>query len=298
MRKTILVCLLCAMLSLLLMLYAFTEPKTDSGAAPVYAHLVADDIGAEAMLQKQGIAAAALEAGVSVKTFTADPSADADAQLLSFLSGMRGDGMSGVILSPCGAETARQAVQLAGEMQIPIVCLWEDASLEGALTILDNEALGRALAESALEAHGRARFPVAVFCGTDAPGEQRLSGVTRALGFPFDVYRDIEAMHMLPEDTVVIALTAAFSEALAESANLEVWGVDPGDARAALLKSGKMRGIAFTMAYAEGYLAMEALIKAASGGGRAEAVACPVRVVVRETMHDSQNMKLMFPLLQ
>lgn len=300
MRKTAIVCLLCVLLSLGLMLYAFVEPPDSAPArAPVYAQFVADDIGATAMQQKQGMLEAATELAVELKTYTAEQNVAQMEQMHLFLEEARKSEARGIVLSPCGGDARDEALRAAEAMGVPLVCLWEDASFQQILFVSDDAALGRALASAVRQACGD-QEPIALFALSDAQSEERLAGALEVLSGPYTLYRgELEALS-LPRGTAMLSLSPELTRGIALTLGGEgnLWGVDPGEDRVTFLEQGLVRALGMKMPYAEGYLALKALHESASSGRKAGAIPCPVRVIDRETMYDSENVKILFPLLQ
>lgn len=302
MKRTWITCGVCLALSILLMAIGFAGSSGDTAMEkPLYAMIVVDDIGTAVMQQKQGMQTAAAEFGAETRTYTADPNAPLSPQLDAFLAAAGRSGAKGAVLTACNADAAAEAQATADALGIPLVLLSADAPGIVTRVATDYAEQGKLLAE-ALRSRA-AGGPVAVLTGAEDQAEHaRLDGVAMALDDAYTVYavapgRPLEVLlETLPANAQVLALTGSLTEEAASilAGRLPVWGVDPGDARVALLASGAAEGLVMDMPYAQGYLAVAAL----HGSAMSDVVYSPSRVVDRETMYLSENVKLVFPLLQ
>jgi hypothetical protein len=135
----------------------------------------------------------------------------------------------------------------------------------------------------------------------------RLRGVESVLG-PIGDLRVGDARAapaaMPPLNARLVVLTPAWTRALDAVEMLRgagpsppLWGMDPGDGRVALLQS-RGGGLLMEMPYARGYLAVKTAYAWVAEQNPPRAVWAPSRVVTPDTMYRTENIKLMFPLLQ
>ncbi|MCL1795792.1 MAG: hypothetical protein FWG37_02760 [Clostridia bacterium] len=293
MRRTMIVCLLCVLASLALMFYGLWMPDRSPFPTPkIYAYIIADDIGTTAMQHKQGLQQAASELDVEIRTFTAEKNAAQSQQLLSFLNELKESDIDGIILSECGPDVSSRATEIAAEMEVPLACLFEIQE-PGVFSLSVDEALGRALAQAADNA-----APTAVLAGNGSASQRRLAGASAVLAAPFAHYESITALPPSLRGIQLLVLTPEWLANLPAGGVDRILSTDPGDTRASLLETGRIDALAIRMPYAEGYLALSALHANAQYGGPVFSIECPVRVVTAETLYNSENVKLMFPLLQ
>jgi len=293
MRKTLILCLFCVLASLALMFYELRVPAREPEPTPlVYAHIIADDIGTAAMQHKQGLQQAASELGVEIRAYTADKNAPQAKQLLSFLADIQKTDIAGIILSECDPNIARRAAEVSTEMGVPLAFLFE-YDQPGAFSLSVDEALGRALAQAT-----ESDAPIAVLAGNGSASQRRLAGAKAALPTPPSLYESITALSPSQRGTQLLLLTPEWLLNLPAGSTHDILSIDPGDTRASALETGRISALAARMPYAEGYLTLSALHENALYGGPALPIECPVRVITRDTMYNSENVKLMFPLLQ
>ncbi len=300
MKKPLLVPLVCAALSAVLLVYGFFVPDQPENIGTAQLSVILPDWrGTDTLQFKQGIQAAAETFGVSVQMHTAEANLPVAGQMLRWIEQWEiSPGVAGLILPACDSETAARALDAARRKNAALVAVgW---ALDGAACVRDDpRAEGAALAEAAraLRADGA---PYAVFTG-GAESLERLEGVKEVLGAPAFLFGDAQPdafealLRPLPDGCDVFALSAELTDALAGlgGGRVRVWGIDPGEARVSMLENGGAAGLLMRMPFAQGYLAVRAAVERTAGEVRA-----PVRVVTRETAYLSENVKLMFPLLQ
>lgn len=274
-NKSLMLCLLCLVAALVLMAWGFRTPREAAAEKPRYFALLTEDTGTDVMQFKQGAQVAAKEVGATVTFLTCAGDVPISGALHMLIASIDADA-NGIILPKGGEAVKGDALSLG----IPVVCLFETDTL---CVAADMRAMGGALAEAARAAGDVGEY--SVYMDTSPAEGEMLEGLQAALkGENISINPDT------PTGTV-FALNANATLALADVPGVHLWGVDPGDARVKLLAEGRARGLIMSMPYAQGYQAVFAL----KGGLEARV---PTRVVTRDTMYASENVKLMFPLLQ
>ncbi len=302
MKKTHWLAAFCLLATIGLMIWGIGDQSGEAvGAKKRFALILAEDRGTAALQFKQGAQTAADAAHVSLLTYTAEPGAPVAPQLLSMLESIRQERVAGLILPPCEPEVSAAAQAMAKALDIPLVCLWQPQSEATACVVNDWQANGRLLAQAAGDRSG---FSL-VFMTGDAHEEAMLLGIQDVLGSveahrnetPAQLYAAYDAL--TPNDRVFV-LNPALVRLLGTygMGRVPLYGVDPGEPRVFLLEEGAALGLLMEMPYAQGYLAVTALLEAKGFGGTPIAKASPSRVVTRETMYLAENVKLVFPLLQ
>lgn len=295
MKRTMIIVALCITLSIALMVWGFQE-SDGAGAqkAQRYALLTTLDRGTVVMQLKQGAQTAADALGVELAVYTTDEESDPDAQLVAQVTGLAGADIDGIILPPCGEEALAAILQIVQAENMPLLCLWMEEPAADAYVVTDYQAQGRLLAEAAGHAD-------AILAGNDAQSEQRVAGIRAVLGENVPHMESVEAVlgKVQAGGTVLVAdpaLTSLFAEQAGE--RYHVWGVDPGEARVALLENGLVRGLVMEMPYVQGYEAIALLhaVRLQENGTRR--LYTQSRIVIPETMYSAENVKLVFPLLQ
>lgn len=308
MKRTYAVAIACILLAILLMVYGFASPQTNGNTAkPVYALVLPEDIGTTVLQLRQGAQTAAAEQEVELRLFIAEQSSAAGPQLSSFLQSIEALKVDAMILGECEGAILDEAARIAGAQGIPLVTLWDHQSDASTLVVASNDgAQGRLLWEAYLDA-GEAAASVHVFTDTGARSAARLAGFVAAAGGGKAVVHevasgtDVKALaDSLPPQSAVFALTAELTQALAQAGQgrFSLWGMDTGDTRLSLLQNGWVRGLLMEMPYAQGYQAVSAAAAQAGNTLQDALMESPSRVVTKETMYDSENVKLVFPLLQ
>lgn len=289
----------CLLLAAGLMAWGFGgRDEAPAGREHFYA-LLADDLGTEVLQFKHGAQEAANELGAEIEFLIVarnQPLEQAYLEKLEEVAQARPDG----IILPAGAEsTLARALEIGKTLGIPVICLFEAGDAGAASVVTDFEALGSTLGEFALDA-GDVGESVALLTGE--PREERLlKGLRRKIPHVEEIRVDgktmvAERMAELAPGVTVFALSPQLTLRLAAVAgSRQCWGMDPGDMRVALLADGVMQGLAFQMPYAQGY---QAVREAHKKRMETHEAMVPSRVVTRETMYLSENVKLMFPLLQ
>lgn len=305
MKKTVAIVALCLLASALLMVWGAREvPAGDEGPAARYVLLLEEDSGTAIMQLKQGAQTAASELGAEWSTQVAEQREPPAEALVAMASRLVEEGVSGLVLSPSAPETVAAVREIAGARGIPVVCVGADAPGADASVLTDPAAEGRLLVEACLAAPSVAADQVTVLMADDAVCHARLEGI-RALLTPAAILVEdadgaARALSALPQGTPVLVLDAQLALAAAQSHGdaLLLWGVDPGDDRVPLLAAGQLQGIVVEMPYAQGYQAVMALDGLRQGQPVPQTVHSASRLVTRQTMYLSENVKLMFPLLQ
>ncbi len=296
MKRIALICALCLIVSIAVMVWGFRDqPEETLTTQPVYALLLFEDRGTAVMQLKQGAQTAADRLSVLLKTYTVGEEAQDRPSLLGQADAEKQ--LAGLLLPRCSEEVASIAATYAQERDIPLVYLGGASDAMTVCVLTDWEEQGRLLGEAYLsQARGDAR--VYAFYEEGDAEQVMLRGLRVALpGQEVHTGTDISA---LTDTDAAFILTPVLVEPLAAQAvgRLSLWAVDPGDARVALLEKGLVRGLVMEMPYAQGVLAVQAAhgSEGYSSGGRP--VYSQSRVVTPDTMYDTENIKLMFPLLQ
>ncbi len=266
-----------------------------------FALILAEDRDTGALQFKQGAQTAADAANAALLTYTAEPGTPVAPQILSMLALIHQERVNGLILPPCDPEVLEAARAFAKASDIPLVCLWELRSEATACIVNDPQADGRLLAMSA----GDQGATSVVFMTGDGREEAMLLGIQEALG-SVTVYRNKtpaqlhKAFDDLGERDRVFVLNPALVRLLSAYGlgRVPLYGVDPGESRVSILEEDAASGLLMEMPYAQGYMAVNALLASKGFGGTPFRSVSPSRVVTRETMYLAENVKLVFPLLQ
>lgn len=305
MKSTYAIVTVCALLTVVLMVFGFSTPTAnESSSKPVYALVLPEDIGTGVLQLRQGAQTAATEAGVELKTYIAEQSSAIEPQLTAFLATVGQLEVDGIILGECPAAILEEAERIALSKEIPLILLWNQDSLAAITVAGDDEAQGRLLAEACLE-QGLPISAAYAFLDGSARSAARLQGLMATLGQELTVYQNLSQEEMtamagtIAEGSAAFALTAEATRALAEAGHgrFALWGMDPGDSRVTTLEEGWAEGLLMEMPYAQGYLAVTAASKTKEARPETH-VTAPSRVVTKDTMYLSENVKLVFPLLQ
>ena len=299
MNKTWFISAACLLLAVSLMVWGLSGRSEDYAEGARFYALLADDLGTEVLQLKHGAQEAADELGAEIEFLTAARNQPLEQAYLEKLEEVARAQPDGIIL-PAGAEsTLVRALEIGIMLGIPVVCLF-DTEEAGAVSVMtDFEALGRMMGVNALNA-GDVGEAVALLTGE--PREERmLKGLRDKIPHVEEIRVDgktivAEQVAALGSEAALFALSPQLTLRLAAAAGeRRCWGMDPGDVRVTLLADGIMYGLAFQMPYAQGYQAIRA---AYDKRMEVRSVVVPSRIVTRETMYLSENVKLMFPLLQ
>ena len=141
---------------------------------------------------------------------------------------------------------------------------------------------------------------------SDARANARVQGAQKAFANQeFSVLPWQEGMAVPTEYSVVIASSSRVTRALADakaegilSGAGRVLGVDTGDSRVRDLERGWVSVMAMDSPYAMGYLAVEKCHLLADNPQAEGSHACEVTLIDSENMYGSENVKMVFPLLQ
>lgn len=291
MKKIVILVIVCVLASAGLMVWGFHENQnTRTEAPPQYALLTTLDRGTVMMQLKQGAQTAAEAAGATLSILTTEEGQPPDTHLVAMVEGLAESGIDGIILPPCGDEAFAQIRQITRDKGIPLLCLWADEAEADAFIATDYHAQGVLLAEAAGQAE-------AVLAGEGMQSQQRLAGIRSVLGESIPVYQDAAALSTLPEGSTLLVTDAGLTDAAA-ALPLHLWGIDPGDTRVTLLESGAAQGLVMELPYAQGYQAVDLLHALHKREDAPRYLYTESRMVTAETMYDSENVKLVFPLLQ
>lgn len=295
MNKSVIVSALSLVLALGIMIWGFREPVNAPAGSACYYALLTEDLGTDVMQFKQGAQAAAKELGAGVTFMTCARIDPIGGELASFVTSLGPLSPEGIILPPGGEDVLADALKLGTS----VVCLFETDAHGASSVVTDFTELGEQLAKRALEQENPTGF--AAFLTNTREETQMLAGLKSVLGasvqeFTVDSPESaFVSARALPGGTCAFALNAELTLALANDAGgLRIWGVDPGEARVELLVGGAAAGLAMQMPYAQGYQAIMAAAQSSPGSR----VTTPSRVITADEMYLSENVKLMFPLLQ
>lgn len=287
MKKPFFMALTALVLGVLILFVGFEQ----QGGAPLPREravmLVTDDDTGSFFLQlKEGAQAACAEAGALLRTVVlpqGDPCPAVEAELadavLVFLSGR------------AGRESAVRCVERHG---LPYRVVGGD----GPFSVRMDEEGGGALLAGAIPAN---HTPAVVYASDDADTMRRLKGAQSVLGGLAAIRLDTagEAPRELFFVRACLALDEKATAFIAQQkkegrlpASLLVFGCDTGASRIDDLESGTVYAMLMQEPYSLGHQAVRAMMT-----GRP---APPPRgkVVLRKTMFSSENVRLMFPLIQ
>lgn len=291
MKKIVILVIVCVVASAGLMVWGFHENQsTRTEAPPHYALLTTLDRGTVVMQLKQGAQTAAEATGAELSILTTEEGDSQDAQLVAMVARLAESGVDGIILPPCGEEAFAQIRKITQERNIPLLCLWMDEAEADAFIVTDYYAQGVLLAESAGQAD-------AVLAGEDMQSQLRVEGIRSVLGENIPVYQDVASFDALPEGSILLVTDAGLTDSAA-TLSLHMWGIDPGDTRVDLLESGAADGLVMELPYAQGYQAVDMLHALHRREDVPHYLYTESRMITAETMYDSENVKLVFPLLQ
>ncbi len=305
MKKPYLIAILCVAVSVALMIWGFRSPQPAAmGVSPRYALVLTEDKGTYVMQLKQGAQTAAAELGVELELYTTEQGASVDEQILHWFVAWETDPPTAILLPPCDEQTMRRAAELAKRWKAPLVQLGQVNEAADASVRFDPMEQGRLLGE-ALAARGDS-IPLRIYTDGTALASARLAGLHQALNKDerIEVVEGETIDGLAPLKSHRVAVTGALTAQLWRWEMLRdampagvLWGFDPGDERAECLRYG-CGGLLVDMPYALGYQAVMVARGCVSGDRFAEPVYAPSRVVTPETMYLTENIKLMFPLLQ
>lgn len=280
MRKSLLVSILFVLLALFLLLFGLNmDTDVESkGSAPLVLW-VENDTGAFVMQLKQGMQKAADEAGIQLiqEIVTAQ-------NVTSLSQEWKGKAKRGVLLFLEDEHLLQTA--LSGLEGTQTLCV---ASSEAPYADVapDDAHIGEVVAA------GLEGYAFAYVVGDGGAREESVRASLDKAG--------ITMLHepiVQGQEAIVLALTAQDTLRLAEEKKSGAWaypliGVDPGEARAALLEEGVTSALIFASPYAMGYEAAEMLLGVEKKTGRVAYTLVP-----RTQMYNARYVKLVFPLLQ
>lgn len=292
MRRTVIFALICAALAAGLIIWGLRASDGAPSAAkiPDALLLVEDDTGTYLMQLRKGLQEAVQERG---GTLSVERLADLDPANLQTSY----EGFSAIYLLSEKPEDYLPALQGKG---FHVILLGKE--VRGEICALpDEEAGGRALGE-----HAAALFPGGnvLIIGNDRDAREALrregiisglSGLTHTIIAP----DALDRVRIARPDAILalsdISLDAAL--ALRGQDGPPLFGFDAADARLALMESGELAGISADDPYAMGYIAGSMLDDILEDDGKPFVRLSPRRLVIRNTMYDAANVKLIFPLL-
>ena len=299
MNKAWFISVACLLLAVGLMVWGLSVRSEEPVRGAHYYALLADDLGTEVLQLKHGAQEAANEFGAEIEFLTVARNQPLEQAYMEKLEEVARSQPDGIIL-PAGAEsTLIRALEIGKLLSIPVVCLFETGEAGAVSVMADFETLGMMMGERAMDA-GNVGESVALLTG-EPQEKQLLKGLRDKIPHTEEIYFDgktmvAEMIAALSQEATIFALTPQLTLRVAAVAwNRQCWGMDPGEMRVALLEDGMMQGLAFQMPYAQGYQAVRAAYEKRLEDHR---VIVSSRVVTRDTMYLSENVKLMFPLLQ
>lgn len=259
---------------------------------------------------RKGMEQAAMDLNVELRFLTPseDNSAAEQAQLLQ----REAEDAEAIVLIPADRETLGDAVSAAAE-KTTLVTVETDMSAWGAAASvsMDHRALGEALGAAALNGVPAGET---VLLLDSLPGD---NGVRESLDAARAVLEEagrqvrigawgadsasLDDAAGAERPSAVIAFEASALADMAELARGEkrfplLYGCGSTPAIAAALEKGRVTAIAAVNAYSAGYLAVEATAALARNERWTDVPSVAFSVVRKETMYDSDNQKLLFPV--
>lgn len=265
---------------------------------------------------RQGMEQAAVDFGVELRFLSLSTDNDA-AEQRDLLEREISGGADGVILVPASLETSasEDAVRQAAS-KAALVTLESDLSAYGARACLgvDNDALGKALGQAVLNGVPEGGTVLLLDSAPSSPGiSTRLDAArrvleaadrvvqicrvseTRSLGDAF-----MEALQRYQPRAVLVFEATALELAARTAQNWEepplLYGMGATAVIAAYLEQSRITAIAAQNEFSAGYLAVQAVVRAAQGGPVASVPPLAFTMVRQETMYDPDNQKLLFPV--
>lgn len=297
MKQPLIICLVCIMLAAGLFIWGFGASPATSPAVPErqYALLIESDTGTFLMQLRKGAQEAAAEQGARV--FLENLEADVAAQARSLSA--RGITAALLLLSD-----PLPVCHALAEEGVPYVVVGEE--LRGQICVMADDAeAGKALLERALSMVE----PAQVLLLTD-PADTHAHA--RANGA--EVLRQKQQVSTLawPQDAsamagyhALVATNASITRALADMKSsgalpqsTTVLGVDTGDLRVTDLESGLVQAMIVDNPYALGYVALQKALLANEESLQPSFFTCASTLIDLSNMYLSENVKLVFPLLQ
>ena len=271
--------------------------------------ILRDGDGAVSTMRK-GMEQAAMDLNVELRFLT--PSEDNDAAEQAQLLQREAEDAEAIVLIPADRETLGDAVSAAAE-KTTLVTVETDMSAWGAAASvsMDHRALGEALGAAALNGVPAGET---VLLLDSLPGD---NGVRESLNAARAVLEEagrqvrigawdadsasLDDAAGAERPSAVIAFEASALADMAELARGEkrfplLYGCGSTPAIAAALEKGRVTAIAAVNTYSAGYLAVEATTALARHERWTDVPSVAFSVVRKETMYDSDNQKLLFPV--
>ena len=297
-------------LSVLFWLLAFAPSGKHRRPALLEMSVILRDGDGTVSAMRKGMEQAAMDLNVELRFLTPseDNSAAEQAQLLE----REAEDAEAIVLIPADRETLGDAVSAAAE-KTTLVTVETDMSAWGAAASvsMDHRALGEALGAAALNGVPAGET---VLLLDSLPGD---NGVRESLNAARAVLEEagrqvrirawgadsasLDDAAGAERPSAVIAFEASALADMAELARGEkrfplLYGCGSTPAIAAALEKGRVTAIAAVNAYSAGYLAVEATAALARHEHWTDVPSVAFSVVRKETMYDSDNQKLLFPV--
>lgn len=297
-------------LSVLFWLLAFAPSGKHRRPALLEMSVILRDGDGTVSAMRKGMEQAAMDLNVELRFLTPseDNSAAEQAQLLQ----REAEDAEAIVLIPADRETLGDAVSAAAE-KTTLVTVETDMSAWGAAASvsMDHRALGEALGAAALNGVPAGET---VLLLDSLPGD---NGVRESLNAARAVLEEagrqvrigawgadsasLDDAAGAERPSAVIAFEASALADMAELARGEkrfplLYGCGSTPTIAAALEKGRVTAIAAVNAYSAGYLAVEATAALARHERWTDVPSVAFSVVRKETMYDSDNQKLLFPV--
>ena len=297
-------------LSVLFWLLAFAPSGKHRRPALLEMSVILRDGDGTVSAMRKGMEQAAMDLNVELRFLT--PSEDNGAAEQAQLLQREAEDAEAIVLIPADRETLGDAVSAAAE-KTTLVTVETDMSAWGASASvsMDHRALGEALGAAALNGvpagetvllldslpgdNGVCESLDAARAVLEEAGRQVRIGAWGADSASLDDAAGAE------RPSAVIAFEASALADMAELARGEkrfplLYGCGSTPAIAAALEKGRVTAIAAVNAYSAGYLAVEATAALARHEHWTDVPFVAFSVVRKETMYDSDNQKLLFPV--
>ena len=296
MRKPFVLSLLCVLGALSLFFWGFNPQSPPSPAAESrYILLIDNDTGTFLMQLRKGMqeAAAMQGAQLSVSIVAEDPAAQA--------AELSASAPTAVLLLLSDPSPMLAALEAEG---IPALVI--NQTLRGYVCVVsDDQKAGEALVQYALTL----AMPDQILLLTDAQdprADERAKGgaeLTRRSGIQTLPWTD---GMMIPKGfRAIVALSSRATLALTNAkssgtiaVDCQVLGIDPGDTKVQALEKGWGLALAIDNPYAMGYVSIEKAQQLAAGTLPPSVNLCAAAIIHTDNMYLSENVKLIFPLLQ
>ena len=298
-------------LSVLFCLLAFAPGEKHSQPPLLEMSVILRDGDGGVSTMRKGMEQAAEDLNVELRFLTPAEDNDAAEQVLLLEREVAG-GAPAVVLLPADRETLSGAVSAAAAGKTTLVTVETDMTAWGAAASvsMDHHALGEALGTAAL--HGVPAGGTVLLLDS-LPGD---NGIRERLEAAREVLeregRQVREYQWSGDETLFAdilrierpgAIIAFEAAALAEVAELSrgenfplLYGCGSTTGIAAALEKGRVTAIAAVNVFSAGYLAVEAAASLARHEDWTGAPTVAFSVVRQETMYESDNQKLLFPV--